>query len=317
MPEIDPSATSVHAESVHAAPRRRRIRFSLRALSLFIFILCLGLSALKMYGLDIVVPITTILGTGLGILVSRRWALLSGPMSGGVGASIGGFIIGSYAYSAWSAWWASTISKILFLPGLAVGLIVTCVAVGAGRLWEASDRLGKRVLATLGVLAIFAGAIWIPWPYREQAYIGDGSITDHGFWSYYRYFVRFPTISLSEPCEYTFHCTSLPPYPLYFGLTIREMDSLNTGGLAAFSTIADVRLIRSDGSTVAHASDPLSKWVLMQSASQYEYWHRSLASVKVDRNASYRLIIRIHDVDPKSAQLLVEPVLGGGGNELP
>ena len=62
--------------------------FRLAAVLLFVLILCLCVSLLTAYGLDIVIPLSFIVGFFLGILVTRHYRrsdLLGGSLGGAVG----------------------------------------------------------------------------------------------------------------------------------------------------------------------------------------------------------------------------------------
>jgi hypothetical protein len=76
--------------------RRRTSRFSLSTLLLLVAVVCLCLSLLMRYGLDIVIPMSFVLGTCLGISVARTWRgsdLLCGALGGAAGYAASGIVL--------------------------------------------------------------------------------------------------------------------------------------------------------------------------------------------------------------------------------
>lgn len=174
------------------------------------------------------------------------------------------------------------------------------------------------LIAGLGAaLALISAVAIMFWFYSTREFSGDGTIGDTGFWSRPRYHIRFPPISLNQPGEYTFTCRGLPPCPLTFQLGIEgtgDYDQLRT-----LKTSVRVEWFDEAGKSVCEAVGPLHDWVLawIPSEGTGSYWHLNSRDVTVRRSHQYRLRLIVTDIDADSPRLSVEPMLEGGGAELP
>lgn len=172
------------------------------------------------------------------------------------------------------------------------------------------------VIASLSAtLALISAVIVMFWFYHTREFSGDGTIEDTGFWSYPRYHIRFPPISLNEPGEHTFSCRGLPPYPLTFKLMIVGKGQREQ--LLAVKTTVHLEWSDGAGQTICQAVGPLHDWVVCSSVVEDYYWHKNSRDITVRRGRQYRLRMIVKDVDADSPPLSVEPMLVGGGNELP
>lgn len=172
------------------------------------------------------------------------------------------------------------------------------------------------LIASLGAALVLISAVAIMfWFYNIREFSGDGTIEDTGFWSYYRYHIRFPPISLHQPGEYTFSCRGLPPDPLTFKL--RTVGAGDSEQLRSLTTVVRAEWLDEEGRRVCEAVGPLQNWVLASCLAYGEYWQKSSSDVTFRRRRAYKLRLIVTDIDADSPPLSVEPMLEGGGNELP
>jgi hypothetical protein len=57
-------------------------------------------------------------------------------------------------------------------------------------------------------------------------------------------------------------------------------------------------------------------WILEHSATDGDFWNAACTDIKMDHRRSYMLTVKLDQIDPRTDQMLV-PKLEGGGNELP
>jgi hypothetical protein len=177
-------------------------------------------------------------------------------------------------------------------------------------------RVFALTLAVLLCVGAIAVVIWL-WPYSAANYQGDGTIADTGFWSYPRYHIRFPQVSLASPGEHQFTCRGLPPESLTLELRLVETGQYEQ--LRKLKTRVEFTLTDDAGKTICEAAGPLSAWVLawMPAHDTGYFWQPACRDFNVSRRKRYQLTLVAKDVDPQSPPVLVEPMLTGGGNELP
>ena len=167
-------------------------------------------------------------------------------------------------------------------------------------------------------LALISAVAIMFWFYSTHEFSGDGTIEDTGFWSYYRYHIRFPPISLNQPGEYTFSCRGLPPDPLVLKLRVEGTGEYDQ--LRSLTTSVRVELFDETGKPVGKAVGPLHDWIVTGNPAAglaWSYWHEDFRDITVRRRRPYRLKLIVTDIDVNSPHLSVEPMLEGGGNELP
>ncbi len=169
-------------------------------------------------------------------------------------------------------------------------------------------------IAILSMIAVVA-AIVVFRPYSADEFRGDGLATDTGFWSYPRYHVRFPEMSLAAPGQRCFACAGLPPVPLT--LTLKLVGTGNYGALSNGATCVSVTLVDSGGNTVCTASGPLRNWILQWVPANRTgaFWHPALRDFRVNPRQAYTLKIAVTEVTADSGPITIVPTLEGGGNE--
>ena len=102
-----------------------------------------------------------------------------------------------------------------------------------------------------------------------------------------------------------------------FGLGVVGKGQLDQ--LRNLKNSVQIELFDEAGQRICEAVGPLHDWALawIPSGDTGYYWHINFRDVTVRRNGQYRLRLIVLDVDAGSPSLSVEPMLTGGGNELP
>ena len=198
-------------------------------------------------------------------------------------------------------------------------------------------------LAVLGVaiLAIVSsGLAFFALRYDPSRFKGDGIITDHGFWSFPRYEIRFPRLCLKNRETYTYECKGLPPESLR--LMLEMPDSQRKRHEAAeflrihpnskyaepydkqkYEIVSRNRTkvqfsMMVDGLSELWMAAPLQEWKLTwtPALNTGAFWHPE-AEFSSNPKSNYRLIFVIHQADHEGMPEELSPVLQGGGNEFP
>ncbi len=203
-------------------------------------------------------------------------------------------------------------------------------------------RRWKFTLLGAGVFVILASTLLIfsALRYAPSQLEGDATITDHGFWSYPRYEIRFPTLSLKNPGTHTYMCKGLPPETLRLMLQMpdkqtKEQEAAeflrghpNSKYGEAYDkqkheTVGRNRTIVHfsldiDGKSDLWMAARLCDWKLMwiPAYNSGAFWNAD-AQFGSSPKANYKLIFVISQVDPDGIPEEVVPVLQGGGIELP
>ncbi|MGE0536593.1 MAG: hypothetical protein AB7O68_16605 [Pirellulales bacterium] len=159
--------------------------------------------------------------------------------------------------------------------------------------------------------------------YDSESFVGDGSLSDGGFWSYPRYRIEFPAISLSDS-NVTQFCFSGPPTTrTTFKLAMTSAEGW-TGWNFGEQLRSDVRLrgisvdvvlVDSQGRAIMQYGGPLQQWMLMQSDAEGAFWHVSGRNVPLNKREAYTLTVRTTASAGNTLQLTAKPLLYGGGNE--
>jgi hypothetical protein len=174
------------------------------------------------------------------------------------------------------------------------------------------------VLAVLTALALIA---WSPW--STLRFKGEGSLSDNGFFSYPRFVLRFPEMSLNESGERGFHFQGLPSEEMTLLLYVNgssgsgeERSRLTKLPVSIEAVITDShakQVCKAAGRPADSNEDGI--WVLMSGADA-AYWHWQCNHVPIRSSESYDLLIRVVSA-AHQGQVVVTPILRGGGLELP
>ena len=183
----------------------------------------------------------------------------------------------------------------------------------------------KRVLTRVAVfIAVLVAAAWAL-SYHRFEFKGGIGVRDTGFFSYPRYHAQLGNVPLWKAGEYQFTVHGLPSDPLDLKLQVSNGTYAESAELASLSTAVSVSIADGSGKEVCSASGHLSEaklrgsngWVLESSSSHASFWHPHCQNLPISRFKSYTTKVAVLDVDPRSPQKELTPVLEGGGTELP
>jgi hypothetical protein len=176
------------------------------------------------------------------------------------------------------------------------------------------------LMAVLGAIIALALIAWSPWSTRR--FKGEGSFSDKGFFSYPRYVLKLPEMSLNKSRERDFHFQGLPNEEMTLLLHVNgSSGSLEERSqLTKLPVTIEAVLTDSHGKQVCKAtgrpadSNEDGIWVLMSGADA-GYWHWQCNHVPIRSSESYDLLIRVDSAARQ--EVVVTPILRGGGLELP
>jgi hypothetical protein len=147
--------------------------------------------------------------------------------------------------------------------------------------------------------------------------------SDKGFFSYPRYVLKFPEVSLNESGERGFHFQGLPSEEVTLLLYVNgssgsreERSRLTNLPVAIEAVLTDShakQVCKATGRPADSNEDGI--WVLMSGADA-AYWHWQCNRAPIRSSESYVLLIRIVCAAHQD-QVVVTPILRGGGLELP
>ena len=154
--------------------------------------------------------------------------------------------------------------------------------------------------------------------YRIDSLSGDGVIFDRGTWSYPRYVIVFPSFPVKAETNVEMRVKGLPNVAMTFSLEVVNLDKSaefpkhHLDGDWVFEVV-----IRDDKGVDTHYSKaPFSEWRNAIAPDSSSFWHLSLCDMHFESEREYLIIIRITGVRLTS-DMVLEPRLSGGGNELP
>ncbi len=188
-------------------------------------------------------------------------------------------------------------------------------------------RLSTLMLVTLVVgffalaavsLYVAAKGIWY-FSYTINRFDGDGTISDSGWTTNQRYRINFPHVSVVEDGRYTFHCKGLPPVRLFLGFRI------DGTGENALERVGDAsvlfRVVDARGRIVGEASGPLDEWQRNwrrnRRGSNTYFYHPDCSFLRMSQDIEYTLTIVVEGDDTLTGPIVLEPILEGGGIEVP
>ena len=145
-------------------------------------------------------------------------------------------------------------------------------------------------------------------------------ISDAGFFSNPRYYAQIGHLPMSKAGEYQWRVRGLPPGPLELALPVLEAKDADRAKLSSLLTSVSVTITDSSGNLTCTAKGRLrattdDPWILA-SHSTY-FWHPRCTNIQTRRFRTYIVKVTVSDVDDRSPNWTMMPVLRGGGNELP
>lgn len=153
--------------------------------------------------------------------------------------------------------------------------------------------------------------------YNTSKFSGDGRIADHGLWSYPRWIVTFPEISLSDEKATRLSCRGLPPAEMTFSLEISS--AVSEKCLASLATQLEVAISDGSGRTVGRVKAPICEWIIshVPATGIKSLWRPEFRVLSTFTTGIYTIEIHVMSIDVECGQSRAIPKLAGGGNELP
>jgi hypothetical protein len=187
------------------------------------------------------------------------------------------------------------------------------------------------MVAAIAAVFVLLSAVFLLWNewnllYRTGEYRGDGTITDHGFWSYPRYRIAMPVIPLTEAQEHSLTLEGLPTADFTFTLEVlsvwvqsrhvpqEDFDTFRKDLMDLPVDIA-VKITDDQGQTIYAGSAPVQNWELSQSITQSSLWRDDLRDMRLKRGQRYRLHLDVRARSADGTRVIVKPHLKGGGSE--
>jgi hypothetical protein len=195
-------------------------------------------------------------------------------------------------------------------------------------------RRSESFLFGICVLAVLAlvGCL----PYRKGSFKGPATVTDSGFFSYYRYHFRFsPPLSLHGPGTQTYNFRGMPKDEMTVWFAVTPFRYTEYEKLRSLTTVLTVELHDDRGALICSGSGAMAEslrgvpgtdehgkwkddhWVLASGGGEAEFWRPGCTNVKFKRGRSYTLKVKVDQIDPRTPEISITPWIDGGGNELP
>jgi hypothetical protein len=175
----------------------------------------------------------------------------------------------------------------------------------------------RKVLLTV-VLSILA-LLWFADEYPYLRFHGDGNFSGGPVLGYQ---IKMRPIPFNQPGEYVFHFRGIPNEDMSLQLYAEGKSDQNREELTHLDTTLDALLVDQSGHVVCQASgmprDGQNEhiWVLM-SGIDAAFWHWNCVHMPLKPSVSYTLTLRVSNVDPKTPQINLRPVLEGGQPDMP
>ena len=175
----------------------------------------------------------------------------------------------------------------------------------------------RKVLLTV-VLSIIA-LLWFADEYPYLRFHGDGNFSGGPVLGYQ---IKMRPIPFNHAGEYVFHFRGIPNEDMSLQLYAEGKSDQNREELTHLDTTLDALLVDQSGHVVCQASgmprDGQNEhiWVLM-SGIDAAFWHWNCVHMPLKPSVSYTLTLRVSNVDPKTPQINLLPVLEGGHPDMP
>jgi hypothetical protein len=187
------------------------------------------------------------------------------------------------------------------------------------------DAFLNQRIATWLILIICivcSAAIWSQMGVGKSGLVGNGKLVDHGYLSYPRYRIIFDRIDTDASPSNSFLVGNFPMSQLTFGLEIiDEKTSQPLESVVRDLKRTEIELhvrIKHGDSVVAEACAPLREWELAESTVRRMLWHPRLRDMRLKKALSYHIIVEFKKPPTvKNGRLVLQPLLEGGGFELP
>lgn len=174
----------------------------------------------------------------------------------------------------------------------------------------------------------FAVRMFMMWkgiPYDSRSYCGDGHLVDTGPASFPRYRIILPAMYVTASKSQKFLIQGAPPisatlmldikFPIGNRMNARVEDDINQ--IKELPLIIRCRLTDEHGNSICSRSASVTEWEVAASMNQLGLWHPSLRDIILKRGGAYELVVDISSVADVPVDLVVTPMLQGGGAETP
>jgi hypothetical protein len=178
--------------------------------------------------------------------------------------------------------------------------------------------------------------------YPALRFRGDGRFSGGPVFGYW---IRLRPIPFSQAGEHVFHFRGMPNEEMSLQLYVEGKSDDNRKELTNLKTEIEATIVDDkNGRVVCHASgivpkesDPCDckkddckvwtdaeiearrqkEWVLMSSGDEAAYWHENCLRMPLKPANSYRLTLRVQNLDPRTPKINLIPTLEGGQLDLP
>lgn len=178
------------------------------------------------------------------------------------------------------------------------------------------SRTKKLVLTVaLTTIALF----WLADEYPYLRFRGDAKFSGGPVLGYE---IKMRPIPFNQAGEYVFHFRGIPNEDMSLQLYAEGKSDDNREELTHFDTTLDALLVDQSGRVVCQASgmprDGQNEhiWVVMSGVNA-AFWHWNCVHMPLKSSALYTLTLRVRNIDPKTPNINLLPVLEGGQPDLP
>jgi hypothetical protein len=176
----------------------------------------------------------------------------------------------------------------------------------------------KKVILTVVFSAI--ALLWIADEYPYLRFHGDAKFSGGPVFGYE---IKMRPLPFNQAGQYLFHFRGIPNEDMTLMLYAEGKTDENREELTHLDTTLDALLVDQNGHTVCQASGMAREgqnehiWVLMSGGSDAAFWHWNCVHMPLKSSVSYTLTIGISNVDAKTPNIKLLPVLEGGKLDLP
>lgn len=176
-----------------------------------------------------------------------------------------------------------------------------------------TKKIGLTVALSIITLLCFADE------YPALRFRGDAKFSGGPIFGYQ---IKMRPIPFNRAGEYIFHFRGIPNEDMTLKLYAEGKSNDNREELTHLDTTIDALLVDQRGNTVCQASgmprDGQNEhiWVVM-SGMEAAFWHWNCVDMPLKPSASYTLTLRISNIDHRTPQINLLPVLEGGQLDLP
>jgi hypothetical protein len=175
----------------------------------------------------------------------------------------------------------------------------------------------KKVVLTVALTTI--ALLWLADEYPYLRFRGDAKFSGGPILGYK---IKMRPIPFNKAGEYVFHFRGMPNEDMSLQLYAEGKSDDNREELTHLDTTLDALLVDQNDRVVCQASgmprDGQNEhiWVVM-SGVDAAFWHWNCVHMPLKPSVSYILTLRVRNIDPKTPNINLLPVLEGGQLEMP